>query len=92
MPDGSTKLVKFDGVDGSVMVDRKTAVVTTPKAKNQATRQSEVLRQNNMTGRWEVPNVAQQNRANKMFIELGITNITTAVVPIPKITTPVVVP
>jgi len=75
MPDGSTRLVKFDGVDGNVLVDRKISVVTTSKSKDQALRQSEVLSQNGLTARWEVPTQAQANRAQKMFDELGIKNI-----------------
>ncbi|MEO7688804.1 MAG: LysM peptidoglycan-binding domain-containing protein [Sphingomonas sp.] len=75
MPDGTTRLVKFDGVDGNVMVDRKVAIVTTQKAKDQALRQSEVLAQNGLTGRWEVPTVAQQTRAVKMLNTLNVNNI-----------------
>jgi filamentous hemagglutinin len=51
MPDGSTRPVKFDGVDSDVMIDRKISVVTTEKAKAQALRQSEVLTQNGLVGR-----------------------------------------
>ncbi|MCV0349025.1 MAG: hypothetical protein K5863_03060 [Nitratireductor sp.] len=80
-PDGTTSTVRFDGVDGDVMVDRKLSVVTTPKAKNQVVRQSEVLRENGLTGRWEVPTQTQANRATKMFEELSVTNITVKVVP-----------
>ncbi|UCV14770.1 hypothetical protein [Quatrionicoccus australiensis] len=80
MPDGTTRQVKFDGVDGDVMVDRKTSVVTTEKAKNQALRQSEVLSQNGLTGRWEVSSDAQAARATKMFNDLGIKNIQVKVV------------
>ncbi|MFP1771161.1 VENN motif pre-toxin domain-containing protein, partial [Lonsdalea quercina] len=78
--DGKAKSVRFDGVDGNVMVDRKISVVTTQKAKNQALRQSEALKNNGMTGRWEVPNQAQANRAQKMFDELGIKNIEVKIV------------
>jgi len=80
MPDGSTKLVKFDGVDGEVLVDRKISVVTTSKSKDQALRQSDVLSQNGLTARWEVPTQAQANRAQKMFDELGIKNISVKVI------------
>jgi len=62
MADGSTRQVKFDGVDGDVMVDRKISVVTTDKAKDQALRQSETLSQNGLTGRWEVSSDAQAAR------------------------------
>jgi filamentous hemagglutinin len=77
---GKSKPVRFDGVDGDIMIDRKISVVTTPKAKNQALRQSEALKNNGMTGRWEVPNQAQANRAQKVFDELGIKNIEVKIV------------
>lgn len=57
------------------MIDRKISVVTTQKAKDQAIRQSDALKNNKMTGRWEVPNQTQANRAQKMFDELGIKNM-----------------
>jgi len=77
---GNSKPVRFDGVNGNVMIDRKISVVTTQKAKNQALRQSEALKNNGMTGRWEVPNQTQANRAQKMFDELGIKNIEVKIV------------
>ncbi|EKT4485220.1 hypothetical protein QEM02_005408 [Pseudomonas putida] len=80
MPDGSSRLVKFDGVDGDILVDRKISVVTTSKSKDQALRQSDVLSQNGLTARWEVPTQAQANRAQKMFDELGIKNISVKVI------------
>jgi filamentous hemagglutinin len=79
--DGTTAWVKFDGVDGDVLVDRKTAIVTTPKGKEQAIRQSEALAQNGLIGRWEVPNEQQANRATKMLNALGVNNISVKVVP-----------
>lgn len=81
LPTGEQRAVRFDGVDGDVMIDRKRAVVTTPKAKNQALRQSEALAQNGLTARWEVPNQAQADRAHRIFRELDITNITVEVNP-----------
>jgi len=80
MPDGSQRAVKFDGVEGGVLIDRKLSVVTTAKAKEQAMRQSEALAQNGLTGRWEVPSESQAARARKMFEELGIKNIDVKVV------------
>ena len=44
--------VKFDGLDGDVLIDRKISVVTTDKAKDQALRQSEALSQSGLTARW----------------------------------------
>ncbi len=80
LPDGTTRPVHLDGVDRNIVIDRKLSVVTSPKAKNQAIRQSQALRQNGLLGRWEVPNESQAARARKMFKELGITNITVEVV------------
>lgn len=83
LDDGSTRLVKFDGIDGDVMIDRKTSIVTTQKAMDQALRQSEALDQNGLTARWEVPNQTQATRAITMLNNLGISNITVEVVPWP---------
>ncbi len=80
LEDGTTKGVRFDGVEGNALIDRKLSVVTTQKAKDQALRQSQALMQNNLTGKWEVPNQAEANRAKKLFEELGIDNILVEVV------------
>ncbi len=65
---------------GCVMVDRKIAIVTTTKSKNQPVRQAEALKQNGLLGRWEVPNLSQKLRAEKMLYELEISNIEVKVV------------
>jgi len=78
MPDGPTRLVKIDGMDGNVLVYRNISVVTTSKSKGQALRQSDVLGRNGLTAR-QVPTQAQANRAQKMFDELGIKNISVKV-------------
>jgi len=49
--------------------------------QDQALRQSAALTENGLTGRWEVPNEAQTGRAQKMFDQLNIKNITVKVVP-----------
>nr|WP_238486023.1 hypothetical protein [Rahnella perminowiae] len=77
---GKSRPVRFDGIDGNVMRDRKKSVVTTQKAKDQALRQSDALKNNGMTGRWEVTTQTQANRAQKMFDDLGIKNIEVKVV------------
>ncbi len=78
--DGSIQKVRFDGVDGRVMIDRKKSVTTFPKSERQALRQSEALRQNGLTAVWEVPTDAEAARATKMLSKLGISNITIRVV------------
>jgi filamentous hemagglutinin len=78
--DGSVQKVRFDGVDGRVMIDRKKSVTTFPKSERQALRQSEALKQNGLTAVWEVPTVAEAARAAKMLSKLGISNITIRVV------------
>ena len=73
--DGSTKVVRFDGLEGNVLIDRKVSVTTFPKSQDQALRQSRALQQNGFTGRWEVPSAAEAARAQRMLQQLGITNI-----------------
>ena len=81
LPSGETRPVRFDGLDGDVLIDRKRSVVTTRKARDQIVRQSEALEQNGPTARWEVPTDAQAARAPRMFDEFGVDNITVEVVP-----------
>ncbi len=83
LADGSKTIVKFDGVEGEFLIDRKTAVTTFPKSKDQALRQSQALRENGFGGRWEVPNATEATRAQKMIDELKIGNIEVKVVPLP---------
>jgi RHS repeat-associated protein len=73
--DGKAKLAKFDGIDGKVLIDRKRDVVFTDKSRNQAINQAAALRQNGLTGRWELPTKAAANRAQKLLNSLGIKNI-----------------
>ena len=72
MADGSKRLVKFDGMDGGELVDRKVSVVTTDKAKDQALRQSQALSENGLTARWEVPNAQQAARARRCLMILAL--------------------
>jgi filamentous hemagglutinin len=78
---GKNGPVRFDGEASGTLIDRKLAVVTSPKAQNQALRQSAALRQNNLTGIWEVPDGAQAARARAMLTKLGIENINVRIVP-----------
>jgi filamentous hemagglutinin len=78
---GVERAVRFDGVDGNVLIDRKVAVTTFPKSQAQALRQSEALAKNGLRGRWEVPDEIQAARAERMFEKLGIENIDVRVVP-----------
>ncbi len=81
LPNGTKAHVKFDGIEGSVLIDRKTAVTTFRKSKDQALHQSQALRENGYTGRWEVPSAREAERARKMLRELEINNINVEVIP-----------
>lgn len=78
---GLNRPVRFDGEAPGLLIDRKLAVVTSPKAQSQALRQSAALRQNGLRGMWEVPDAAQAARARNLFNNLGIDNIDVRVVP-----------
>jgi hypothetical protein len=78
---GDEALVRFDGFNGKVLIDRKLAIVTTRKVEDQALRQSLALQQNGLTGMWEVPTAFQAARARALLEKLGIENITVRVVP-----------
>jgi hypothetical protein len=73
--------VRFDGVDGDVLIDRKVSVPLGEKTKLQAMRQSQALAKANLRAVWEVPNEAQARRVEKLMSDLGITNITARIAP-----------
>lgn len=54
--DGSKRPVKFDGVHGEYVIDRKFGISGKPNAQAQILRQSDVLAQHDLIGIWEVPN------------------------------------
>lgn len=59
MPDGSKRSVKFDGVQGDYMTDRKWKITDAPHGRAQVLRQSEVLAQHRLIGLWQVPTPLQ---------------------------------
>lgn len=75
MPDGSKRAVKFDGVRGDYLIDRKWSIRNLPRARAQALRQSQALAESRVIGIWEVPNTKQQFEAVKLLKQVGITNI-----------------
>jgi hypothetical protein len=64
---GSKRPVKFDGIQGDYVIDRKWKVVDAPHARAQLLRQSEVLAEHRLIGTWEVPTPAQKAKALKLF-------------------------
>lgn len=80
LPDGSMRPVKFDGVDGDTLIDRKWGIRNMARARAQALRQSQALTQNRLVGLWEVPSDPTKRAALKMLRELHITNIKVRVV------------
>ncbi|KQS03233.1 hypothetical protein ASG11_02300 [Sphingomonas sp. Leaf357] len=80
MPDGSKRPVKFDGVQGDYMIDRKWGVRDAARGRAQAVRQSEVLAQHRSIGLWEVPTPVQKTKALKLLKKKNITNIKVKVV------------
>ncbi|MBI0474401.1 hypothetical protein D9601_03355 [Sphingomonas sp. MA1305] len=80
MPNGAMRPVKFDGIDGEYMVDRKWKVVDLPHARAQVLRQSKALAQNGIHGMWEVPDAKQKVKAFKILRNAKVTNIKARVV------------
>lgn len=75
MPDGSKRPVKFDGIRGDYVIDRKWRIVTAPNAAQQVARQSQVLAEHRLIGIWEVPTDKQRRRAVKFLKKRNVTNI-----------------
>ena len=80
MADGSKRPVKFDGIQGDYMIDRKWSVVNRPRSRAQILRQSEVLAQHRLIGTWEVPTPVEKTKALKLLKQMRITNIYVKVV------------
>jgi len=75
MSDGSKRPVKFDGMLGEYLIDRKYKVVDAPNARAQLMRQSEVLAQHGLIGTWEVINATQRVKALRLLKKMGVSNI-----------------
>lgn len=80
LPDGSKRPVKFDGIDGDYLIDRKWTVSTRPRAKAQVLRQSQVLAQNRQIAVWEVPTAVQKEKALKLLKQRNVRNIKVRIV------------
>jgi RHS repeat-associated protein len=80
LKDGKVRTVKFDGIRGRTLIDRKLGIVTAQNKVDQAIRQSEALRQNGLRGLWEVPNRREANRARRVLAKAGVTNISVRIV------------
>lgn len=80
MPDGSKRPVKFDGIQGEYVIDRKWGVRDAPRARAQLLRQSQVLAQHRLIGTWEVPTQVQMIKALKLQKKMNVTNIKVRVV------------
>jgi hypothetical protein len=75
LPDGSQRAVKFDGIRGDYVIDRKWRIVTAPRAGQQVLRQSQVLAEHRLIGIWEVPTEKQRLKAVKFLKKMNVTNI-----------------
>lgn len=80
MADGSKRPVKFDGIQGDYVIDRKWKVGDAPRARAQLLRQSQVLAGHRLIGLWEVPTLAQKTKALNFFKKMKVTHIHVKVV------------
>lgn len=80
MADGSKRPVKFDGIQGDYVIDRKWSVRDMPRARAQLLRQSQVLAEHRLIGTWEVPSPVQKIKALKLLKRMNVTNIHVKVV------------
>lgn len=75
LPDGTTRAVKFDGIDADWYIDRKMGVRDQRRFREQALRQSAALAEHRLIGIWEVPSPAVKAKALKILKKLDIKNI-----------------
>lgn len=78
---GRKNVVRFDGIEGKTLIDRKLSFYSSEDGKDQLLRQSEAIKDNpGYSLRIEVPNKVQERRVDKYLKKLGITNIAIKVV------------
>ncbi len=80
MPNGSKRPVKFDGIRGDYVIDRKLKVVNSARGRAQVLRQSQALSEHRLIGLWEVPSSVQKAAALKMFKRVNASNIHVGIV------------
>lgn len=80
LPNGTKRAVKFDGIMGDWLIDRKWSVRDMPRARAQIMRQSAALTEHRMIGLWEVPNQAVKDKCLKIFAKMNVRNIHVRVV------------
>lgn len=74
LPNGSKRPVKFDGVRGDYLIDRKWSISRWPSMRAQLLRQSHVLAEHRLIGVLEVPNAKQKREALKLIMKMKIVN------------------
>jgi hypothetical protein len=79
-PAGGPRFVRFDGIDGDYLIDRKLRVVDLPRSRAQLARQAEALAQARCIATWEVPSEAERARAAAMLARAGVRRIKIRVV------------
>ncbi|MBB3695273.1 hypothetical protein [Sphingomonas sp. BK580] len=78
--DGRPRHVRFDGIDGDYLIDRKLRVVDLPRSRTQLARQHEALERARLTATWEVPSEAERALAAAMLARAGARRIKLRVV------------
>lgn len=80
LPDGKRRPVKFDGIEGDYVIDRKMSIPDRPRARAQILRQSEALTQNRAIATWEFPNAKEAAAARKLLQKMNVRNIKVRIV------------
>lgn len=73
--DGRSRHVRFDGIDGDYLIDRKLRVVDLPRSRTQLMRQAEALAQARCYATWEVPTEAERALAAAILARAGVRRI-----------------
>lgn len=77
LADGTKRPVKFDGIDGKHLIDRKWNLTSRPNSKKQILRQDAVLREHGVHAIYELSTDQKVLTANKILNKLKTTNIST---------------
>jgi len=84
-PYSRTNIVRFDGLESQMLIDRKLSTFSTPKARKALLRQAEAIRQNpGYSLMYEVPTVSEKRRLQKLLASEQITSSSIRVRVVPR--------
>lgn len=80
MPNGEVRPVKFDGIDGDYLIERKLKLQDRADSRGQMARQAQALEEHRQFGVWEVEDAKRAAIARRMTKKVGSRRISVMIV------------